>query len=379
MEILIININDYSFRIMNKTKDSEDRIIVNIHSSESTNQNLLHDDNTIDEKVNRFSVYLSKSNLGCFRLLYKVSGKYYKGSEDYIQQTFIHLELNDYINKYITKLSDVNYDYSTINIPTIINIFKQNNVKFNDDFKQNLENNFDNIFNHINEDNRTIIKSPFIEYNKNICGKDYKEVDKDIIIDKLTIFSNKLTDLYNYSENNFVCEHTVNNELDNYKIQFYKINLNLKIPEDNLLDKIILYYCNVEIKKFNGKEINYYQTDRKNFKLPVFLTTNDKITKFGTFTNYILAGNYICKLFDYTIQCSSEDKKCKSIYQLIGNRYDDLFPFNIIKEPIKSPKSIKSQKPLVIPTRPVQLQINNSINLLSNLINNYFEIIQTRG
>jgi hypothetical protein len=380
MSKFIININDYSFRIMNKTTYEVDRIIVNIHSSESTNKNLLYDDNTIDEKVNKFSVYLSRSNLGCFRLLYITYGHYAKGHEDYIQQTFIHLELNDYINKCVPILSDVDYDYTdrSLNVyrylqqnDTNFNMSKNNifNMLNNSIFIQNLK----NIKNHIDDNSRMIKKNPFIEYNQQIrCGHEKKE-DKNTIIKILRDFSNKLTDLYNYSENNFVCEHTVNNELDNFKIQFYKLNLNLKQKDYSNIDNIILYYCNVEIEKFNGLITNsYIKTDRKNFKLPVFLTSDNKITKFGTFTNYILAGNYICKLFEYREQC--KDQLCTFKYQLIGDRYDNIFPFNIIKEPIEP------QKTLVIPvqpTRPVQLQINNSIDELNDLINNYLKIIQT--
>jgi hypothetical protein len=377
---------------MNKTTYQVDRIIVNIHSSESTNKNLLYDDNTIDEKVNKFSVYLSRSNLGCFRLLYITYGHFAKGHEDYIQQTFIHLKLNDYINKCVPILSDVDYDYTdrSLNVykylqqnDTNFNMSKNNifNMLNNSIFIQNLK----NIKNHIDDNSRMIKKNPFIEYNQQIrCGHEKKE-DKNTIIKILRDFSNKLTDLYNYSENNFVCEHTVNNELDNYKIQFYKLNLNLKQKDYSNIDNIILYYCNVEIEKFNGLITNsYIKTDRKNFKLPVFLTSDNKITKFGTFTNYILAGNYICKLFEYREQC--KDQLCTFKYQLIGDRYDNIFPFNIIKEPIEPQKTLVipvqpviPTRPVqpVIPTRPVQLQINNSIDELNDLINNYLKIIQT--
>jgi hypothetical protein len=367
---------------MNKTYQ-QDRIIVNIHSSESTNKNLLYDDNTIDVKVNKFSVYLSRSNLGCFRLLYITYAHYAKGDEDYIQQTFIHLKLNDYINKCIPILSDVDYDYSNRSL-NVYKYFQAHDIDFNMSkniifnilnnpiFIQNLK----NIENHINDNSRMIKKNPFIEYNQQIrCGYE-KEEDKNTIIKILTDFSNKLTDLYNYSENNFVCEHTVNNELDNYKIQFYKLNLNLKQKDDSNIDNIILYYCNVEIEKFNGLITNsYIKTDIKNFKLPVFLTCDNKITKFGTFTNYILAGNYICKLFEYREQC--KDKQCTFKYQLIGDRYDNIFPFNIIKEPNEPQKTLVIPVQPVQPTRPVQLQINNSIDKLNDLINNYLKIIQT--
>ena len=69
--------------------------------------------------------------------------------------------------------------------------------------------------------------------------------------------------------------------------------------------------------------------------LPVFLTTEegDKITEFGTFNKYILAGNYICKLFDYISQCPIDHiGQCFGNYKLIGEKYNNIFPLLEIRE-----------------------------------------------
>ena len=74
------------------------------------------------------------------------------------------------------------------------------------------------------------------------------------------------------------------------------------------------------------------------FNIPSFLTTIDgnKITKFGTFEKYVVSGNYICKLFEYDIQCSRKfdsEKRCfGTYYRLIGDIYNNLFPFNTLHE-----------------------------------------------
>ena len=306
MSNFIIDIDEFSFRIMNKKNDS--RIIVNIHSTNSSNKQLLDNDNTTDEQVNKFSVYLSRSNLGCFRLCNRNYLGYVKGNIDYIQQTFIHLKLNNFINECMTKLTVVDDDYCNYN---------------------------QNILDHIDNENRMIKINPFIEYSIK-CG-DEREFAGSILLE-LKTFSDRLSKLYNYSKNKFVCEHSVNDGIDNYTIKFYKLNLNLKVKDNNYLDNIILYYCNVNILKFDNLDINHYLgledtklNERREFNLPVFLTNDDKITKFGTFNKYIITGNYICKLFDYNFQCKQSDIKCAALYQLIGNRYEDIFPFNIIK------------------------------------------------
>ena len=49
-------------------------------------------------------LYQSESSLGFWRLGCWNRGLYYKGKVDYIQQTFIHLNLQDFINKNISKI-----------------------------------------------------------------------------------------------------------------------------------------------------------------------------------------------------------------------------------------------------------------------------------
>jgi hypothetical protein len=139
----------------------------------------------------------------------------------------------------------------------------------------------------------------------------------------------------------------VNDETNNYILDFFKIKLKLKQKSEyRYQDNIILYYYNVKIKKFKSQELS----NKMSIFLPLFLTLDDKITEFGTFNTYILAGNYICKLFDYTQQCSKDSStyKCFGVYSLIGERYNNIFPFNIIK-------SIANQNAIV--------QLENILNI----------------
>jgi hypothetical protein len=318
-DIFITKIDDYYFRILNKN-NNKDRLIININSSK----------NKDFSTFNEFSVYLSKSDLGCFRLGLKQNydqKTYYKGEIDYIQQTFIHVKLQEFIYKCL------DLEYLQYTDKQFCNINKSLN-----------EVEIKKITDHIDDNKRAIKKEPFISYDKYKCGEDKKLfIDSGDLIIKLNEFSRQLETLYNcdIQDHKFIFKRTVDDQFDNYTIKFNKINLKLKIKNDNYQDNIVLYYCTAYITKFQKEQV---QTQYIN--LPIFLTTDDKITEFGTFNTYILAGNYICKAFEYTNQCTLDiafcslqyrkendlDKYYFDDYYLIGNRYDNIFPLNIIKK-----------------------------------------------
>ena len=56
------------------------------------------------------------------------------------------------------------------------------------------------------------------------------------------------------------------------------------------------------------------------------------INNLGLYSKYILAGAYICKLFDYAVQCSINENirhQCTINYTYIGDRYNNMFPFKL--------------------------------------------------
>jgi hypothetical protein len=306
----ITQIDDYFFRIINKNL-SKNRLIINIYSSKDENE-LRKSVSDIDfNKVKKFSVYLSNSDLGCFRLCLYNARQYHKGIYDYIQQTFIHLKLQKFIYECLDKLEVNNNTYYCL-------VGDDNNTLDDKSWNQ--------INYHIDDKERKIEEEPFIRYNNNFkCGYDNNK-SIEYVNNELNKFSNELEKLYlyKYKDNKIIFGHTVNNADNDYDIQFYKINLQLKIKNKKYQDNIVLYYCNATIRTFMKTELN------KSFHLPVFLTVeNDRITEFGTFDKYILAGNYICKIFDYTEQCAkgvNQEKCYGNQYYLIGDRYANIFP-----------------------------------------------------
>jgi hypothetical protein len=317
--MFITQIDNFYFRILNKNLENDiTRLIVNIYSSTNYDE-LIKLDSEIDfNQVNKFSVYLSNSDLGCFRLCLKL--RIYIKGDDYIQTTFIHVKLQEFIYKCLDKLVESD----------IIFCLCRTKYLSNDDW--------DKISDHIEDKSRQIEKEPFKTYSKFKCG----DIIDNVKI-KLDDFSLQLKELYNYSDNDneFIFNHIVNN-INIYNIQFYKIKLKLKQKNDFYQDNITLYYCNLYITQFLEKKLN----DPTFYNLPIFLTIDDQITEFGTFNNYILAGNYICKIFDYIEQCmpilssfdmviEEKNNKCFKNYYLIGDRYDNIFPLNNINKELK--------------------------------------------
>jgi hypothetical protein len=113
-------------------------------------------------------------------------------------------------------------------------------------------------------------------------------------------------------------------------MDYYSKYLKYKNKESN--DIFILQYIIYSIREFLSRDLT--RLNIKNFYCPLLLTTNENITKYGLYENYVYSGNYICKPFDYSTQCSIDENRqfiCSEEYTFIGNRYNNLFPFNKIK------------------------------------------------
>jgi hypothetical protein len=233
-------------------------------------------------------------------------GILYKGKYDYVQQTIIHIELQKFIYECLDLLELTDDIYC---------------VERND-----LE-----IFNMIDDNYRYYSSYPFKDHRINICGNEDYQSNTEII-NNLNNFSKVLETLYDYKNKELIFNYQENNDNNIYNINYYKLDLNLKIEpnfEDDYLDDIILYYYNIKIKKIFGELLN----EEKNINIPIYLTLDDTITIYGTFQTYIATGNYICKLFDYEHQCPKGlDSICIKGYKLLGDRYNNIFPFNKLIE-----------------------------------------------
>jgi hypothetical protein len=158
----------------------------------------------------------------------------------------------------------------------------------------------------------------------------FKEVPQVNETEKLQEFSSILETTFDIVRGSDKLDYIVNKNNDGmkYNIQVKTIKLKNRVTNDI----IILHYIIYSIREFLSRDINRFNI--KNFHCPLLLTTNGNITKYGLYENYVYSGNYICKPFDYKEQCSIDENRqfiCSGEYTFIGNRYNNLFPFNKIK------------------------------------------------
>jgi len=280
-----------------------------------------------------FFVYSSKSELGFWRLcaIEDFSRQLYKGEYDYVQQTFIHLDLQNFIN---------------INIDIIP---KESNHKSCTYIDKKLKT---EIIEHANNTER-ILELDFnvkefndIYYNECFYKPGLKQCSDEPDLKTLSYISDYLKNNYEIISSNFK----------------FNFNKNIEIQKDiNLIVRGKIYECilrkNSSTTTYNNDIYLYYLSysinigdiNEKNQFIPIFATdTNyNKITRFGLYYNYIMMYQYICKCLQYTIICERRGDRsyprCSTDYSYIGSIYQNLFPFTIFKErTIKDIKRFKS-------------------------------------
>ena len=121
--------------------------------------------------------------------------------------------------------------------------------------------------------------------------------------------------------------------------------LQTHLDEDNIPKKHNIYSSNVvEICK------NKLIKNRTIHSFPFLLTPiTSEINAYGIYSQYIPAGLYICKLFDYAIpkQCTRleiSNKQCCERYAYIGNRYVTLFPISYLNKTIRDKINVRYDK-----------------------------------
>jgi len=280
--------------------------------------------NYLDE-MRRFWVYRSMSEFGMWRLLLKNDeGNYIKGDVDY-QSTFIHLQLQSFLNNQIKHMEPGEIDKML--------------DKCNAGRKSYSTENgccWHEIYSTINNYDRRLTTQPFIHVNNPECQSRDANVPE-----KFDELSRALFQTYR-----IVCYR----ELPHYHFQ---------------LDVVEFYgrfYC-IEMQKRGDYHADFipklsvfclmgklYETDKTYTKtkntirrfcqkdmhiMPVYITDeNTSITPLGLYPRYIQANNFICKLFEYREHCTFLEEKnnnCFPGYAYIGDRYDNLYPFTFLR------------------------------------------------
>ena len=393
-----ITIGNYNFILVSKNESNTRVFIISEKCSINNNGKNCNSNSNETMTNTNFIVYRSNSNTGFWRIcvnkLYDTQFDYiYKGNNDYIQQTFVHFQLQKFINDNLTNIKDNTLeDIKTCNVHYMSKEFGFNRIK-------NIETHIDNksrklffdYYKKINKcgqktynpdelkkfskllyDNYRVTNLILIyeNYNFEYGNKDFKyKINGDIYSVELiqtnkhnnTLKKNNNTTLKKNNSlkknNNTNHKHkktNINNTFKKLDLVFFAKNSKFTNKTNNTISSIpldssiplVLYFLKynliIETTKLT-KNINSKATTQTfyNQYIPILLTNkNSRITKYGLYSNYIMSGNYICKVFDYTKQCSDieKEKQCFGEYTYIGDRYNNLFPFE--DEIIKKTKQI---------------------------------------
>lgn len=301
-------IDGITFQLVSKNiSDSRDKVIIR----------------SIDENETIFAAYRSKSQLNFWRFcFFDRPGHYYKGLEiDYVQETFLHIKLQKFINDNIDKLDDDEDIYCPV-------LYEQS-----DSIKKKKI--FTDIIEHENRP-LSILPSEIIEQNNIVkCGYASEEAEKEI-----NVISNYLEQHYNIGEHNRIMNYKTENLVFDSKIlsydgELYEVNLNSKNKDHINLKLIYLKLNHLELLGSTEE----YTVNKQNIKIPIYMTVqNDKINKLGLYNNYVILYKYICKLFEYTQQCKPYHLKimhtkkknyiCGFTYIYMGDLYENIWPLN---------------------------------------------------
>lgn len=192
----------------------------------------------------------------------------------------------------------------------------------------------------------------------------FNEIYEVESVEKIADHTNKFENLIDVSGEIFKMElkrkEDINPEFLSYSLEYLKTKEEkTKIKEKNItinsetdiLPNVTLYYlktlliCGVDTTKMSRVDIARSGPYIRNVQkvcspgihfMPICLTVpNVRANTFGLYSEYINAGSYICKMFDYHYQCfphENAETRCTATYTYIGNRYNKMFPFNTMLE-----------------------------------------------
>ena len=264
--------------------------------------------------------YRSISELDFLRLAYRHDcNAFNKGKYDYVQQTFAHIVLQSFINSEEIRgpLLSIRIDRSDYDM-----IVDNQSLSFHiNDIARKID--ILEPFNYLSGD-RAVLNYFKLQpkLQAEIKGTSGCGIERSNIKDGLVEFSRKMEEKYKVDSVELLYEYDVPAK---FNVNVYQFVLSEKT---NPVNKLKLYCIKYSLFNFEGKAIKIV-----NKLAPLFLTTNDStITPYGVYSHYIISGYYICKVFDYRAGCTySEIKKCTTgMYTFIGDRYDGLFPLELI-------------------------------------------------
>jgi hypothetical protein len=347
----VIEIDGITFRIIsyNPEANNEKRRIV-------------YESSAPGRDPEQYAAYRSSSEMGFWRLCLGTE-RMEKGT-DYVQASFIHLELQKYFNT-IIQTSDI--PPATYFLPSFNNTAKQTQY-LEDNEAMNLiplpscyyikkEKN-EKIKAHLRDyQTRPVQVEELKPYLKAGCGstKAYEELFKGF--------------------SNFI-ESSPLFDVESVELIYPGYTFAAKISVDTITFQADIYCCNftsnarLYFMKYDLTVVRDYggpggperpKTVTGNFAPVIFIPRTATITEFGTYSQYILGGAYICKIFDYNDpkQITQKEKRNSRIpfgdYAYIGNRYTNLYPYKYMR--VQEDNSLVFVRPPPSPPGPLRIRV----------------------
>ena len=315
----VVNIDNMYFMLIYKSFLRR-RDMILLKSSEENNF-------TDDDKYIYLVFYKSLSELGIFRLGCMIYGQYAKGDIHYVQQTFIDVRLQKYINANISKLPTED----SLSVPQ---------VSYASD-----------IYYHIQDTTRAIKIPEFFQY-KSYCGK--FTYSPDVVITEIQKTSNFIKENYTYTNNRFLYKYVRSvDKLNNINYSYNVNSIDLvpnganDLSETLTLSYAIIDFCSHGNQSFtadHSPQIAQFQDNLNTFGkhckysdffFPLFVSyKSTTISKYGTYNEYVLSSNFICKFMEYAEQCTREENSRSTCdtsnvrYTVVADRFIDIYPFN---------------------------------------------------
>lgn len=299
---------------------------------------------------NTFFCYKSRSE-GFWRFACLYDDNMYKG-EDYITETFIHIELQKFISENITNVPDIEIEIpSSVKVKDLLN--KTKYLEFTDKFKEllkiscstpvrrSLEGMFVsrsgavstfgvlNLLEEAEKNNNLLLQQTihtYLDLNKNAIDSDLEELKLFYKILNSYVASimsvNKQTLRFQYAFNHFIGKNV------NIIFNVYSVDVKIDSTEFSLIFSKYKY-----INKGFEKEYNCIVN---------LIPKENKITIIGLYENVVSVGKYLCKPFDYWNQIGVEinDDVQREInpneygvhpsnrYYFVGDLIHNMYPLN---------------------------------------------------
>jgi hypothetical protein len=304
-----------------------------------------------------YAAYRSRSEMGFWRLGLGYESME-KGYVDYVQASFIHLDLQKYFNTIIQTIPipPATNSVESLSIPEKIQYVKDNEAMNRIPLpgcRYSKKGKEDNIRNHLNDYKTRLIEIEELRpYIRERCSstKVHEESFKEFsdFIESSPLFDVESVELI-YPDYTFAFESSSE-----------KLEFQADIYCCNFTSNAKLYFMKYDLTL----ELNYTPVRPPfivtgNFAPLMFTPKTATITEFGTYSHYIMGGAYICKIFDYNHPSQITRKEQKSMfafdkYTYVGNRYTNLYPYKYMQ--LKEDRTLIFVRPPPPPAGPFRIK-----------------------